>query len=638
MALDDVKQSIISNITNAYDKALDKGATEPENKNLENLATTIDSIQGGTTLGYNVRSVINEDGETQTLKIISGENILLQDKTATPIEEEQRITADEGYFAIENMIVGAIPSNYIGSAVPKVEATTYTPTTTDIVIDANQYLNGAQIIEGDANLLPENIAKDVELFGLVGTHEGGIQPSGTIQLTENNKTYDVTNYANAEVNVPTDGGEGGLGQALNYGVSEIYDYNGEVTDLREYAFYSNSILTDVSFPQCEVLGSYAFVNCKNLKSVSFPNCKIVHFSAFYSCASLTNIDLPNCEKFTGYGVFGGNTRVTSINLPKCSDVAYAFMSNRNMSYINLPIITSLSQSAFYGADGLVSISLPECSYIGNGAFMGCTNLSDIHLPKLTSLATSVFARCSKLSYFNLDSLTSIPDSTFNNCAALTSVIAENITHVGAYAFSYCPSLPSISLPKCTHIGSQAFAQCFSLSSVYCPELSSIGKQAFYYCRGLIDVDIPKVSIIEQSAFMGCSVLQSVNAPQCTAVYPNAFSACSSLTHINIPLCTTLSTQAFQGCSALKSINLPNCLSLNYSAFTSCSNLSIVVLGSSCKLTTSNVFANTPMSNSTYLGYFGSVYVPADYVDYYKASSVWSYYADRITSIENLPTT
>lgn len=75
MALDDIKQSVEQNLTNAYDKALDKGATEPENKNLENLASTIDSIIGGEVIGYSVKSVINDDGETQTLKITTGGGI-----------------------------------------------------------------------------------------------------------------------------------------------------------------------------------------------------------------------------------------------------------------------------------------------------------------------------------------------------------------------------------------------------------------------------------------------------------------------------------------------------------------------------------------------------------------------------------
>ena len=212
MALDDVKQSIEQNLTNAYDKALDKGATEPENKNLENLASTIDSIQGGTTLGYHVRSVINPDGETQTLRIISGENITLQDKTATPSEEAQTITADEGYFAIENMTVEAIPSDYVGSAVQKVTETTYTPTTTDIVIDANQYLDGAQTIKGDANLLEENIAEGVELFGLTGTHKGGTTPILITKEITENRTYNASDdnadgYSSIVVNVASSGGD-----------------------------------------------------------------------------------------------------------------------------------------------------------------------------------------------------------------------------------------------------------------------------------------------------------------------------------------------------------------------------------------------------------------------------------------------
>ena len=207
MALDDVKQSIVTNISNAYDKALNKGAEEPLNKNLENLASTIESIQGGTTLGYHVRSVINEDGETQTLRIISGENITLQDKTATPTEEAQTITADEGYFAIENMTVEAIPSDYVGSAVQKVSETTYTPTTTDIVIDANQYLDGAQTIKGDANLLEENIAEGVELFGLTGTHKGGTTPILITKEITENRTYNASDdnadgYSSVVANVP----------------------------------------------------------------------------------------------------------------------------------------------------------------------------------------------------------------------------------------------------------------------------------------------------------------------------------------------------------------------------------------------------------------------------------------------------
>lgn len=51
-------------------------------------------------------------------------------------------------------------------------AQTYTPTTTNQTVSADQYLTGAQTILGDANLTAENIKKDVSIFGVTGTYEG----------------------------------------------------------------------------------------------------------------------------------------------------------------------------------------------------------------------------------------------------------------------------------------------------------------------------------------------------------------------------------------------------------------------------------------------------------------------------------
>lgn len=61
----------------------------------------------------------------------------------------------------------------VSGTMPSKDAATIIPTTTDQTIDAGQYLSGAQTIQGDANLLPENIASGVSIFGVTGTHEGG---------------------------------------------------------------------------------------------------------------------------------------------------------------------------------------------------------------------------------------------------------------------------------------------------------------------------------------------------------------------------------------------------------------------------------------------------------------------------------
>lgn len=47
-------------------------------------------------------------------------------------------------------------------------AATYTPGTSDQTIAANQYLSGAQTIEGDANLVASNILSGVSIFGVTG--------------------------------------------------------------------------------------------------------------------------------------------------------------------------------------------------------------------------------------------------------------------------------------------------------------------------------------------------------------------------------------------------------------------------------------------------------------------------------------
>lgn len=71
----------------------------------------------------------------------------------------------------------------VTGTIPSKTAATITPGATDQTIAANQYLTGIQTIKGDADLIPANIKKGIDIFGKVGTYEGSLDITGTLKAT-----------------------------------------------------------------------------------------------------------------------------------------------------------------------------------------------------------------------------------------------------------------------------------------------------------------------------------------------------------------------------------------------------------------------------------------------------------------------
>lgn len=126
----------------------------------------------------------------------------LQNKTVDPAFTSQTVMPDEGYVGLSSVVVTAIPTatqaipsitvsssglitasatqtaGYVSAGTKSATkqltvqaAQTITPGTSNKTIASGRYLTGTQTIKGDSNLIPENIAKDISIFGVVGTLE-----------------------------------------------------------------------------------------------------------------------------------------------------------------------------------------------------------------------------------------------------------------------------------------------------------------------------------------------------------------------------------------------------------------------------------------------------------------------------------
>ena len=232
-------------------------------------------------------------------------------------------------------------------------------------------------------------------------------------------------------------------------------------------------------------------------------------------------------------------------------------------------------------------------------------------------------------------VTSVENAAFQDCSALTTVNFPNVSYIGIYAFESCYSLTTISFPNASYIGNAAFQYCSALTTASFPNTSYIGSYAFQSCSALTAISFPNTSYIGSYAFQSCFALTAVSFPNVTNIGSGAFYSCLSLTTVNFPNVTLIGSNAFYYCSRLTTVSFPNVTVIGGSAFYSCSRLaSMYFLATSvAKLSNANAFYNTPMSNSTYTGSFGSIYVPASLVDSYRTAAKWSEYADRITSYE-----
>jgi hypothetical protein len=133
------------------------------------------------------------------------------------------------------------------------------------------------------------------------------------------------------------------------------------------------------------------------------------------------------------------------------------------------------------------------------------------------------------------------------------------------------------------------------------------------------------------AFNACSALTSVYLPKAQAIGAYAFYRCTSLAALSLPSAEDIGGFSFKSCENLDSVYLPLAESIGSSAFNDCGALQTLILGNVPPVPVVKIESIFEIKK-----FIGGIYVPADAVETYKASSAWSALKDKILSLDELP--
>lgn len=451
-------------------------------------------------------------------------------------------------------------------------------------------------------------------------------------------------------------------------------YMPNCSNIIRYAFYNFSYLDTIYLDNAISIGN-AFAYCSRLKKVYCPNVESLDY-AFMSSPNLTEpYDFPSV-KYCVYPYASSVSAISSVNLPEASVVK---LSGSCIQSVYMPKVEVLALNYM----PLSMISVPTCREL---YLYSMSNLESIYAPNLSYCST--IANCYKLTEINFESVIAASSSysyhpysfSITNCSQLKTISLPNFSIGGIYIGGcsnlekvYAPLLNSdICISRCT------LAQ-FSIYNALSISLYSVTAKS--------DFSIYVNESTWNNLYLGISALNSEHVDlyinnYSSSVYLGVYSVSSNAIrninislhdnylrgtlyageHINIYNTDVLYHGAqmyLSNNSTVLDVKLSNCTMTDYFCYNcsnledvytnnvstfygynynNCSKLSALILdGSSVTLPVGgSVFSNSPITNSAYLGYYGSIYVRNSMIDRYKAETIWKSYASRITSITDLP--
>lgn len=480
-----------------------------------------------------------------------------------------------------------------------------------------------------------------------------------------------------------------VGEAAFVGCPNLQEVSlPSLTTLEKRAFASSSVVKVVDLGRITQIGSNdgwnatyhyygVFDGCDSLTEVILPSTlTTIGSGTFYNCKSITkmvNINrvskiytagLQGCLGIKDVGVSGDE-----VVFPNLTEIGnYGLCDFGVEKVLIFPSLTSLGKCGLkrVRATGIKAYRLTNLQTIDgnsgeNGVIGMCPNLKFIELPEVTVAEYCALNGCNALESISMDKLERAVAGNFINKPSIREISLPSLTTLTNYSTNYNmfsgSSYERIYLPSLVNPVSQTsgpqygtlFGNCPDLTVVEVPKVKVFPPWAFYNCRKIrrfvgydsieqlgpdtftynvfddVEVSLPNLTTHIQygtgNNVFGGSNYFGIRVPKITALkgqggnsanYGGFFKDCKNLRYVVLGQVTEISSIAFYGCSALKYIIIDRDTAND-----------------------SGAVVPTLNTNASIPGGLTSILVPYDYVDAYKAASVWTSHATKIRGIKDV---
>ena len=337
---------------------------------IQNIA---DSIRAKNGSGYTYK-VSEMSAAINGLEVLNGETVSI-----TPSTSAQTITPSSGHNGITEVNVAAVTSSI------------------------------------DSNIQAGNIKKDVSILGVTGTLNEGITPTGELAITSNG-TYNVTDYASANVNVPEK--QLGTKTITSNGTYKATDDN--LDGYSKVTVETSGVDINDYFRDTLTAGTYNYPGyitaIKKIKSplvISGSNA-----SYMFAYSKLDEIPVINTSSVTNMSQMFYNSKTTTLDLSsfdtsKVTNMASMFDSSAattlDLSSFNTSNVTNMRRMFYNSKATTLDLSGFDTSKVNDmyGMFDGC---------KVTTLDLSNFntSNVNDMEYmFNNSKITTLDLSNFD---------------------------------------------------------------------------------------------------------------------------------------------------------------------------------------------------------------------------------